>query len=42
MVAINTYGVVMFDLDTFPAWANNTGDVLCPLDKVENETVVLY
>ena len=24
MVAINTYGVAMFNLNKFPAWANNT------------------
>ena len=24
MVAINTYGVLMFNLNEFPAWANNT------------------
>ena len=26
MVAINTYGVAMFDLNNFPDWANNTGN----------------
>ena len=27
MVAINTYGVAMFNLNEFPDWANNT--VVC-------------
>ena len=26
MIAINTYGVAMFDLNTFPDWANSTGN----------------
>jgi hypothetical protein len=24
VIAINTYGVLMFDLNTFPDWANST------------------